>query len=100
MTNNARVWNETRKFSLKHKQALRAIENCSMAWVQFGETVRDLSLAESISARNQQAAEREPLAYAELPGITFKPPIGAQAAHMIEVRRAFEANEFFTAAVQ
>ncbi len=100
MTNNARVWNETRKFSLKHKQALRAIENCSMAWVQFGETVRDLSLAEAVIARHQQAAEREPLAYAELPGITFKPPIGAQASHMIEKQRAFEANEFFTAAVQ
>lgn len=100
MTNNARVWNQTRKFSLKHKQALKAIENCAMAWVEFGAVVRDLTLAESIAARNQQAAEREPLAYAELPGITFKPPIGAQATHMIECKRAFEANEFFTQAVQ
>ena len=71
-----------------------------MAWVIFGETVRDLTYAEAVQARNQQAAEREPLAYAELPGITFKPPIGAQATHMIEVKRAFEANKFFTDAVQ
>ena len=71
-----------------------------MAWVEFGVTIRDLTLAESIAARNQQAAEREPLAHAELPGITFKPPIGAQAAHMIECERALEANEFFTAAVK
>ena len=100
MTNNARVSNITRGYSLKHKQAVRAVDNCAAAWVVYGESIRDLTLAEAIAARNAQAKEREPLAQAEIPGITFKPPIGAQATHMIEVRRAFEANEFFTQAVQ
>ena len=100
MAQDPRILNITRGFRLKRNQALKAIEQCACAWVEVNRTIRDLTLAESITARNQQAAEREPLAYAELPGITFKPPIGAQATHMIEVKRAFEANEFFTAAVQ
>ena len=52
--------------------------------------------------RNQVAAKRviEPLEFAELPHVTFKPPIGAQAAHYIERQRAFEANQFYTLAVQ
>ena len=74
MTNNRRILNVTRGFTLKHKQALRAIEQCACAWVIFGESIRDLTLAESIAARNHQAAERETLPEAEIPGVTFQPP--------------------------
>lgn len=103
MTNNARVFHVKRGFSLKFKQVQKAIEqNCSFVWVEYGRTFRDATPQEAISMRNQVAAKRviEPLEFAELPHVTFKPPIGAQAAHYIERQRAFEANQFYTLAVQ
>ena len=85
---------------MKHKQALRAIENHSAAWVEFGVSIRDLTIAESIASRNQAAAEREPLAYAELPGLTFDPPSNQAAGNRREQMLAFQANKFFTETVQ
>jgi hypothetical protein len=97
---DSRILNITRGFRLKRNQALKAIEQCACAWVVPNESIRDLTLAESVIARNKQASERDPLDYAELPGITFKPPIGAQAAHINEIRTAFDANLFYTKAIQ
>ena len=58
MTNN-RVVHVHRGFSLKHKQVLRAVENCAAAWVEFGVSFRDLTPAEgAITARNEQAREQ------------------------------------------
>lgn len=71
MTQDPRVLNLTRGFRLKRAQAFRAVENCACVWVEFGVSVRDLTIAEAIVARNIQAANREPLAHAELPGIMF-----------------------------
>lgn len=93
MTNNARVSNITRGYSLKHKQAVRAVDNCAAAWVVYGESIRDLTLAEAIAARNKQASEREPLADAELPGIIYKPAKQTPAA-MHEMQIAWQANKF------
>ena len=101
MTNNARVTHISRGFSLKFKQVTKAIEqNCSFVWVDYGRTFRDATPAEAIAMRNQIAKEAELLESPELPGITFKPPIGAQAAHYMECQRAYQANEFYTLAVQ
>lgn len=100
MAQDPRILNITRGFRLKRNQALRAIDACACAWVVPNESIRDLTLAESIAARNRQAKERELLDSAELPGITFKPPIGAQAQHINEVRIAFEANQFYSNAIQ
>lgn len=101
MTNNSRVFHVKRGFSLKFKQVQKAIEqNCSFVWVEYGRTFRDATPAEAISMRNQLAKEAERLESSEIPGVTFKPPIGAQAAHYIERQRAFEANQFYTLAVQ
>lgn len=72
MSNNTRVFNATRRFYMKHKQAARAVENCACAWVEFGMTVRDLTLAEAIAARNHQASLREPLCAAELLHVVFR----------------------------
>ena len=94
MTNNARVFNVTRRFSLKYKQALKAVENCACAWVEIGVSIRDLTLAESIAARNKQAAEREPLAFAEIPGLIFQPPIQSQATHRTGIHLVRAANQF------
>ena len=80
MTNNARVYNESRKFHMKHKQALKAIEACSAAWVEYGVSIRDLTIAEAIQARNTQAQHAEPAPNAELPGIIFQQPATATAS--------------------
>ncbi len=79
MTNNTRVYNVTRGFTMKHKQALRAVEECAAAWVVEGVSVRDLTLYESIAARMQQVRRCEPLALAELPGLRFDAPEGEKA---------------------
>lgn len=70
-----KILNLTRKYYISFNQALRGMENCAFAWVETGKTVRDLSLAESIAKRNEQAKNAEPLAYAEVAGLTFKGPI-------------------------
>ena len=101
MTNNSRATHVSRGFSLKFKQVQKAIEqNCSFVWVEFGRTFRDATPKEAITMRNEQAKERELLESAELPGVTFQPPIGAQASYFIEMKRAYEANQFYTQAVQ
>ncbi len=58
MGSHIRVFNVTRQFWLKPKRALYAVEQCSAAWVEFGVSVRDLTLAESIAKRNEQAANQ------------------------------------------
>jgi hypothetical protein len=66
---------------MKFKQALKAIEACACAWVEYGVSVRDLSLIESIQARNEQARKRAPLAPAELRDLTFEPPVSGIIAY-------------------
>lgn len=100
MSQDPRILNLTRGFRLKYKQALRAINECACVWVDPGVSVRDTTLAECISLRSKQKKVVEPLGYAELRGVTFKPPIGAQAAYINECRQAFEANKFYSEAVQ
>jgi hypothetical protein len=100
MSQDTRILNLTRGFRLKRNQALRAIEQCACAWVEINVSVRDLTIAESIQARNKQAAERELLAASELPGLVYKPAIGAQAAYAMERRTAFEADRFYVKAIQ
>lgn len=95
MAQDPRILNLTRNFRLKRKQAERAIENCACAWVEYGVSVRDLTLAEAIAARNKQATEREPLASAEIPGLLFEPPTRAQASRHQEFALAAAANRFF-----
>lgn len=70
-----KILNISRNYYIKCTQALRGIENCAFTWVVEGETVRDLSLAESIGKRNEQSKNAEPLPYAEVAGVTFKGPI-------------------------
>lgn len=80
MSKNRRILNLTRGFHLKLSAAERAVEACSAEWVEPGVSIRSLTLAESIMARNIQAATREPLPYAELFGLKFEPsPNGIEA---------------------
>ena len=100
MASNKRILNLSTKRTIKRSQAIGRVEQCVSAWVEQGVSIRDLSLAESIALRSKQARESEELDRSELPGLTFKPPIGAQAAHVNEMRMAFDANRFYTEAVQ
>ena len=93
MNKNTRVIHQ-RGFSLKLNQALKGIENCAFGWVKYGESIRDLTPAEAITARNGRARLLEPLPSAEIPGLIFEPPINAQAATRQEYRLANEANLF------
>ena len=79
---------------MKHKQALRAIEQCSACWVEYGVSVRDLSLKESIAARNEQARLAEPLPFAEIPGIKFDPPASGLEMAQQSKLLAYEAGLF------
>jgi|ERR1700733_1042796 len=94
MTKNHRVLNITRGFSLKRGAVERAIENCSVTWVEYGVSIRDLTLAESIAARNDQARRREPLPFAELPGVKYEPCITGKEATGREGKLLWEAHDF------
>lgn len=82
MSQSPRILNITRKYHLKPSQAQRAIDECSAVWVAPGISIRDLNLAESIAARNEQAKTRDPLPGMEIPGIIYKQPAyAATTAH-------------------
>lgn len=74
MSKNHRVLNITRGHTLKFKQAEKAVDSCACTWVEYGKSIRDLTLAESIAQRHKQVKELEPLPMSELPGIIFQPP--------------------------
>ncbi len=94
MSNNKRIYNVTRGFTLKYKQAVAAIDNCAADWVEEGVSIRDLTLAESIAARVVKAKLREPLPYAELHGVRFEPPAGAEMAHRASRQLVYGAYRF------
>jgi hypothetical protein len=94
MGRSRRIVNITTGFQLKPAQAQRAIENCAAVWVEPGVTIRSATLAEAIELRNRQAALRERLAYAELPGLIYKPALRDAEGHRRELAMAASANEF------
>lgn len=91
---DTRILNVTRGFRLRFNQARKAVEQCACEWVEVGLTIRDLTLAESIAARAQQAKDREPLPFAEVPGLSFEAPTGGAGAHRQSRRLAYEAALF------
>ena len=74
MAQPRKIVNITRNLHWKFRRAEQAVFECACEWVEYGVSVRDLTLAESIQMRNVQAANREPLAYAEIPGLVFTGP--------------------------
>lgn len=94
MAKTRRVLNVTRCIRLKLKQAEAAVEVCSATWVEYGVSIRDLTLAEAIVMRNQQATRRERLAYAELPWLTYVPSVSAAEGHRQERVLARQADVF------
>lgn len=99
MTNNKLVFNVTRNYWIKRKTALNGIErDCNLAWVVDRESVRDLTLAEQIAARNEQAKMREPLPYAEVAGLRFDPPTSGVIATRRENSLLWAAHDFMRTA--
>ena len=98
MSNNRRVFHQ-RGFTLKLNQALRGIENCALAWIEQGVSVRDLTPAEAIAARNKQAADREILATSEIPGLLYMPPAHEIMQTHQSKQLARDANKFFEKAM-
>lgn len=94
MSGNSRVQNVSRGYSMKFRQALKAIEACACAWVEYGVSVRDLSLSESIAARNEQSQLREPLPLAEIHGLKYEPAAKDRAVYRAELALAWEAGRF------
>lgn len=94
MASKSRIENLTNGYFLKPHRALRAVEECAAVWVEEGVSIRNLTLAESIKARNEQAIRREPLAYAEIHGLRFDPPVTGVAAKRLEGRLAWDAHNF------
>ena len=94
MTKNTRIFH-TRGFTLKAKQAEKAVADGAAVWVEYGVSIRQATIAESIAARNKQASEREPIADAELAGLIFQPPTRALESTRNERKLAWEANKFF-----
>lgn len=91
MASHRRIVNLTRNYSMKFRSAEKAVYACACAWVEYGVSVRDLTLAESIAARNKQAAVREPLAYAEIPGLVWNGPIATDYS-LIRAAHEFAAS--------
>jgi hypothetical protein len=67
---STRVVNITNGRHLKRSQARGRVEQCLSAWVEEGYTIRDLTLQETIAARNK----REPIPFSEIPRLRFEDP--------------------------
>jgi hypothetical protein len=93
MASEARVYNVTRRYYIKHQKAVLGVKNCAFAWVKYGLTVRSLTLAESIAARQAQVTTPDPLPLAELPNCIFRWP-GHEGEIHRERMHAIEANQF------
>ena len=94
MGTNATVKDLTRGYPIKRQQALKGIENCALTWVEPDVSVRRLTLAESIAARNEQAKKQEPLAYYEIPGIRYQPTKANERQHFAGMEQVWEAHKF------
>lgn len=95
MASHVRVINLTRGFRLKFNQAEKSVEACAAAWVEYGVSLRDLTLAEAIAARNAQAKLREPMPFAEIHGLQVAGIINIHE----ELELAAQANHFFEQAI-
>jgi len=95
MTNNSRVTHAVRGYTMKFGQVQKRIaENSCFVWVKYGESFRDATIQEAAQMRKEQAKLQEPIPFAELPGLIFKPAQNAQA----QTRQGFaliqQANRF------
>jgi hypothetical protein len=94
MASHAKILNLTNGFSYRRTRAERAIRECSAEWVVRGVSIRSLTIAESIAARNKESRLREPLPLAEICGLVFSPPVSGIHATRREGRLMWAAHDF------
>lgn len=85
---------------MKHSQAVKAVEQCACEWVEYGISVRSLTIMEQREklanrTRLHEVARPENLPYAELPWLIYRPAEASAAADRKERALAIEADEFF-----
>lgn len=100
---NHRVLNVTRGFTMKRKQAMKAVENGVMAWDKPGETVRDMTLPEKLSFQKAAPVQKpaiEALPLAELPELIVKRPARAKYSAQSEYELVIAADRFALQATQ
>ena len=96
-----RILNQTNGYEYKLGRVERAIEECSVAWVEVGVSVRNLTLAESIVARSEQVkvsiklkVMKELLPSAEIRHVLYEPSLRGMQATRNESMLIREANYF------
>lgn len=109
MASNTRVINLTSGCRIKRSQARNRVEQCLSVWIDDGFTIRDLSLAERVTARKEQAKLEEGLFYyvqgkdgkliakpylAELHGLKYEPSMQNQASTRLSYAILKQANAF------
>jgi hypothetical protein len=95
---STRVINLSTETSIKRGQARGRVEQCLSEWVVEGYTIRNLSLTEMISLRaavaRTQRLMQEAMPNAELPRISFKPPVQAESCRQQVRQLVGMANRF------
>jgi len=99
MTKNIRVFDETRNCEIRYRDALRLIRKCIYGWVVEGVSVRRLSLQEQMGAAAKQEKLKQPLAYAEIFGLRYRPTEANERQHYQGMGMVGEAIEFARSAV-
>jgi hypothetical protein len=96
VASHTKVLNLTTGCRIKRSQAVNRIEQCTSEWVETGFSIRDLTLAESIQFRSNQARLRAPLSSPELPGLRYAPPATENTHTFLNNRRSLitQAREF------
>ena len=91
----SRIVNLTNGHRYKFNQAKRLVEDqCACAWVQYGVSVRELTVDEMVKARSEQARLREPLPYKEIHGLRYEPSARGVEASRREGLLVFQAHQF------
>jgi hypothetical protein len=79
MASQKRVLHIQRGFHMSFTYASQVMrDHCTITWDTPGQTIRDTTDEERIHLREEQAQQAkrlEPLAHAEIPGLTFKGPL-------------------------
>jgi hypothetical protein len=104
MSNNQQVINLTTGERMKLKRAKRKVEEGSLIWVEFSESVRSVTwqdLPELKETRENHAKLAKPLDTPEVAGITWEPPLAERSYTFLNNRRALiaEARQFASQAI-
>ena len=72
----------------------RIAQSSCFVWVTYGKTFRNATFQEAAQMRKEQVKLQEPIPFAELPGLIFKPAPNAQASTRQSFALLKQANQF------